>query len=132
MADTTLPIDVLGKAGVPVAQATQDDVSLLYLQDPKQTNVAVSALQDFQKNGTIPAYQQGTQVNVEASEVIDKILAGPSLVAAGFGDPSKDSTTPNIIVTLKPGFIWVGNPQEFHLQAGRARGVRSRMIRMSR
>ena len=113
MADTTLPIDVLGKAGVPVAQATQDDVSLLYLQDPKQTNVAVSALQDFQKNGTITAYQQGTQVSVKASQVIDKILAGPSLIAAGFGDPSKDSTTPNIIVTLKPGFIWVGNPKNF-------------------
>ena len=113
MADTTLPMDVLGKAGVPVAQATQDDVSLLYLQDPKQTDVAVSALQDFQKNGTITAYQQGTQVNVKANKVIDQILWGPALVAAGFGDPSKDGTTPNIIVTLKPGFIWVGNPKNF-------------------
>ena len=86
MADSTLPRRAQ-KAGVPVAQATQDDVSLIYLQDPKQTDVAVAALQDFQKNGTIAAYQQGTQVTVKASQVIDKILSGPSLIAAGFGDP---------------------------------------------
>ena len=108
MADTTLP-NVISSAGVPVAQATQDDVSLLYLQDPKQTNVAVAALQNFQSTGTLDVYQQGTHLKLAASKVIDKILAGPSLIAAGFGDPSKDGTTPNIIVTLKPGFIWVGN-----------------------
>src|SRR5271157_1132076 len=108
MADNTLP-DLLSKAGAPVAFTVQDDVSLLYLQDPKQTNVAVAALQNFQSTGTLDVYQQGTHFKLAASKVIDKILAGPSLVAAGFGDPSKDSTTPNIIVTLKPGFIWVGN-----------------------
>ena len=36
-------------AGAPVAQATQDDVSLLYLQDPNQTQTAVAALQNFQR-----------------------------------------------------------------------------------
>src|SRR5271157_2578811 len=112
MADSTLP-DLLSKAGAPVAFTVQDDVSLLYLQDPKQTSIAVSALQNFQKTGTLDVYQQGTKVHLAASKVIDKILSGPSLVAAGFGDPSKDSTTPNIIVTLKPGFIWVGNPKNF-------------------
>ena len=46
MADSTLPT-LLQNAGIPVAQATQDDVSLLYLQDPKQTNLAASTLQHF-------------------------------------------------------------------------------------
>jgi acid phosphatase len=112
MSDKTLP-DVIEKAGVPVAQATQDDVSLIYLQDQKQTGAAVSALQDFRKNGTIDVNDQGTHVTLKASQVIDKILAGSSLTGAGFGDPSKDSTTPDIIVTLKPGFIWVGHPNNF-------------------
>src|SRR5262249_10121644 len=112
MADSTLP-DVLTKAGVPVAQATQDDVSLLYLKNPKQTGAAVAALKAFQDNAKIDVYFQGTHVKVKANQILDQILSGPSLVKAGFGDPSKDSTTPNNIVTLKPGYIWVGNPQHF-------------------
>src|SRR5262249_55566 len=63
MADSTLP-DLLQKAGAPVAQATQDDVSLLYLQDPKKTATAVAALKDFQKNDSIDVYFQGTHVKV--------------------------------------------------------------------
>ena len=112
MADSTLPT-LLQNAGIPVAHATQDDVSLLYLQDPKQTNLAASTLQHFVDTGTLDVYQQGTHFKLPANQVIDKILSGPSLIAAGFGDPSKDSTTPNIIVTLKPSFIWVGNPKNF-------------------
>ena len=112
MADSTLP-DVIKNAGVPVAQATQDDVSLIYLQDPKQTAVAVAALKDFQNNATIDVYFQGTKVTLKASQIIDQILSGSDLVNAGFGNPNLDSTTPDIIVTLKPGYIWVGNPQNF-------------------
>src|SRR5262249_23594770 len=67
------------------------------------------ALQNFKPIVTIDVYQSNAPVKVPASKIIDQILSGPSLVAAGYGDPSKDSTTPNIIVTLKPGYIWVGN-----------------------
>src|SRR5262249_53627768 len=52
MADSTLP-DLLAKAGAPVAQATQDDVSLIWLQKQADTGKAVTALQNFVKNGKI-------------------------------------------------------------------------------
>ncbi|MBV8232094.1 MAG: alkaline phosphatase family protein, partial [Planctomycetaceae bacterium] len=111
MADSTLP-NLLSQAGAPVAQATQDDVSLLWLKDQGQTSKAVQALQNFLATGTIDVYGPGPQhLQLKASQVIDKILSGPNLVSAGLGNPAQSSTTPDIIVTLKPGFIWVsGNP----------------------
>jgi YVTN family beta-propeller protein len=112
MADSTLP-DLLSKAGAPVAFAVQDDVSLIYLQNQAQTQTAVTALQNFVKNGKIDVYFQGQKVTLNASQVIDKILSGPDLVNAGLGNPATNSTTPDIIVTLKQGYIWVGNPQKF-------------------
>ena len=107
--DSTLP-DLLAAAGAPVAQATQDDVSLIYLQDQSKTSTAVAALENFKNTGTIDAYFQGVKQTLPASQVINQILSGPSLAQYGLGNPLKDSTTPDIIVTLKPGYIWVGNP----------------------
>lgn len=52
MADSTIP-DLLTGAGVKVAQATQDDVSLLWLSDQAQTGQAVQALQNFKDTGSI-------------------------------------------------------------------------------
>src|SRR5262249_42848953 len=50
-------------------------------------------------------------VVIPASQIIDKILSGPGLVQAGLGNPATGSTTPDIIVTLMPGYLWVGgNP----------------------
>jgi hypothetical protein len=112
MFDSTLP-DLLNNAGAPVAQATQDDVSLIWLQDQSKTQTAVQALQNFVNTGTIDVYLQGVKSTVPVSQVIDKILSGPDLVSGGFGNPATDSTTPDIIVTLKPGFIWVGNATHF-------------------
>jgi YVTN family beta-propeller protein len=110
MSDQTLP-GVLGKAGAPVAFAVQDDVSLIYLQDQATTAKGVAALQNFVKTGKIDVFFQGQKVTLKASQVIDKILSGADLVNSGFGNPAHDSTTPDIIVTLKPGYLWVsGNP----------------------
>ena len=122
MADSTLP-NLLAQAGTPVAQATQDDISLLYLKDPNQTAAAAATLENFQKTGTLDVYQQGAHVKLPANQVIDKVLWGQSLIDAGYGDPSKDATTPNIIVTLKPGFIWVGNPSNFTYKRAEHGGV---------
>jgi YVTN family beta-propeller protein len=112
MADSTLPT-LLNNAGATVAQATQDDVSLIWLKDQSKTQTAVAGLQNFVKNGKISVYFQGAKTTLKASQVIDNILYGSSLVAAGLGDPAKDSSTPDIIVTLKQGYIWVGNPLKF-------------------
>ncbi len=116
MKDSTLP-DLLSKAGAPVAQATQDDVSLIWLQNQSTTDKAVAALQAFKQTGTIDVYFQGVAQTLPANQIIDKILWGPSLVAAGLGNPATDSTTPDIIVTLKPGYIWVGNVLNQHKRA---------------
>jgi YVTN family beta-propeller protein len=115
MADSTLP-NLVATAGAPVAQATQDDVSLLWLQDQSRTPAAVQALQDFQKHGSIDVYFQGNKMTLPASQVINQILYGSGLVQAGLGNPATDSTTPDIIVTLRPGYIWVGNPQHFNFK----------------
>jgi YVTN family beta-propeller protein len=112
MADSTVP-GILNAAGATVAQATQDNVSLIWLKDQSTTAAGVAALQNFVKTGKIAVYFQGTKVTLKASQVIDKILSGADLVKAGLGDPAKDSSTPDIIVTLKPGYIWVGNPLHF-------------------
>lgn len=112
MADSTFP-DVLSKAGVSTAFSVSDDVSLIYLQDQSQTAAAAQALQTFKDTGSINVYYQGQLVVLPASKVIDQILWGKSLQKAGLGNPAKDSTTPDIIVTLKPGFIEVGNPLHF-------------------
>jgi YVTN family beta-propeller protein len=115
MKDSTIP-DLLNAAGAPVAQATQDDVSLIWLQNQADTQKAVNALKAFvdpKNHHTITVYFQGAKTTLAANQVINKILSGPDLVAAGLGDPAKDATTPDIIVTLKPGYIWVGNPLHF-------------------
>jgi hypothetical protein len=112
MADSTLP-NVLSQAGTPEAFSVQDDVSLIYLQNQSQTQAATQALQTFKSTGSINVYFQGQLVNVPASKVINQILSGKDLVKAGLGNPATDSTTPDIIVTLNPGYIWVGNPLKF-------------------
>jgi phospholipase C len=112
MADSTLP-GVLTNAGVGLGQVTQDDVSLIWLSDQSQTSQAVTALQNFKKNGSIDVYYQGVKTTLPASQIIDKILSGSDLTDAGLGDPATNSRTPDIIVTLKPGFIWVGHPTRF-------------------
>jgi hypothetical protein len=116
MKDNTLP-DLLAGAGAPVAQATQDNVSLIWLQDQATTAKAVAALKHLKDTGTISVSFQGVAQTLQASQIIDQILAGPDLVKAGLGNPATDSTTPDIIVTLKPGYIWVGNVLSQHKRA---------------
>jgi acid phosphatase len=108
MADNQIPNVI----GANLAQATQDDVSLLWLKDQSQTQQAVDALTNFQATGFVTGNDANNNpVRLPASQVIDKILSGSALAQYKLGDPSQNSRTPDIIVTLKPGFIWVGNPK---------------------
>jgi hypothetical protein len=116
MKSNTLP-GLLTAAGVDVAQATEDDVSLIWLKDQAQTAKAVTALEKFKQTGTINVFFQGAPQTLPASQIIDQILSGPALEQSGLGNPATDSTTPDIIVTLKPGFIWVGNTSNQHKRA---------------
>jgi hypothetical protein len=85
------------------------------LQKQSDTAAAVQTLKNFQLNGKINVFFSSNPADppvvLPASQIIDKILSGKDLANAGLGNPAKDSTTPDIIVTLKQGFIWVGgNP----------------------
>jgi arylsulfatase A-like enzyme len=115
---------VLGKAPtpIPVAQATEDDVSLLWLQNQSQTFDAVAALQAYKATGTINVFFQGVPVTLPVSQVIKQIIADTpnadaSLGSFHLGNPATDSTTPDIVVTLQPGYIWVGNVNNKHKRA---------------
>ena len=82
----TIP-DALTAAGVEVLQATQDDVSLLWLADPTQGAKA---------RAIIAGLPQGAG--------IDQVLDGTD-----FGDPATDNRTPDLVVQLKPGYLYDGN-----------------------
>jgi arylsulfatase A-like enzyme len=114
----TLP-NLLGNDGINVAQATEDDVSLLWLQDQTQTKAAVDSLQTFKATGTIDVTFQGVTQTLPASQIINQIIADTpnadaSLGSYKLGNPATDNTTPDIVVTLQPGFIWVGNVNNKH------------------
>jgi hypothetical protein len=83
----------------------------------KRTAAAVKILTDFQQNGSIDVFFQGVPQQLPASQIIDKILFGQGLVDAHLGNPATNSTTPDIVVTLKPGYIWVGNVNNQHKNA---------------
>jgi len=71
-----------------LAQAKQDDVSLLWLNDQSKVNAVVAEL----------------KAN-KAQAHIDRILSGHSLTKL-FNDPTTDSRAPDIIVLPEPGVIY--------------------------
>ena len=82
---------VLTAAGVGVAQNTEDDMSLIWLSDQHQTAAAVAALE---------ANRAGSN-----SARIQTIYSGDAL-ADRWGDPSKNTRTPDVIVQPIPGTIY--------------------------
>jgi hypothetical protein len=88
------PSQILSSSGVgpgfPVAQADEDDVSMLWLTDQSQTAASVATL-----SANESLFGQG------------EIFSGPSLDLQ-FNDPLTDSRTPDIIVTPNVGVIYTG------------------------
>jgi hypothetical protein len=88
------PSQILSPAGVgpglPVAQADEDDISMLWLTDQSQTENFVTTLAANEN-----LFGQG------------EIFAGQSL-ALQFNDPLVDSRTPDIIVAPNVGVIYTG------------------------
>ncbi len=91
----------LAGLGINVAQATQDDVALLWLKDQSQAPEA-TALLNVLKQYSNPG--------------IDQVYSGDSLSQIGFGNPS-DGRTPDIAVKLQSGVVLVGNPAKPSKQA---------------
>jgi len=92
----------LEASGIKVAQATQDDIALLWLADPSQADAATQIINQIKQSSANPGVAQ--------------VFSGDRLTDAGFGSPS-DGRTPNLIVQLDPGVVLVGNPAKPSKQA---------------
>jgi hypothetical protein len=86
---------VLSDAGVTLPdQTTDDDVSLMWYQNPANVAPAVAAFQTDQSSANTARIQT--------------LYSGASLEAM-FGDPAKDPRTPDIIIQPIPGSIYSGS-----------------------
>jgi arylsulfatase A-like enzyme len=83
--------NVLGAAGVAIAQNTTDDIALVWLRDQHQTAAAVAALQADLRGANTARIQD--------------VIAGDTL-ADRFGDPRTNTRTPDLIVQPEPGTIY--------------------------
>jgi hypothetical protein len=111
------PSQVLSPSGVgpglPVVQADEDDVSLLWIGDQTQTTADVLTLA---ANESI--YGQG------------EIFAGPMLDLI-FNDPLVDSRTPDIVVAPNVGVIYTGHKAKVAEHGGFANDDRNVMLLVS-
>jgi len=113
------PSQILSPAGVgpglPVAQADEDDVSLLWLTDQSQTESAALTL-GLLANENL--FGQG------------EIFACPSLTLQ-FNDPLTDSRTPDIIVTPNVGVVYTGGTKKVAEHGGFAYDDRNVLLIVS-
>ena len=100
--DVVDPVDLLQNGGVPVAQETADDISLLWLADQTKLESALVLLE---------ADQAGNNTTR-----IQKIYSGGELKAR-FGDPAL-GRTPDIIIQPIPGTIYSGSAKKIAEHGG--------------
>jgi arylsulfatase A-like enzyme len=91
------PGDILGSL---VAQATEDDISLLWLSDQSQTRSAITTL----------------EANA-AKAAIAEIFAGRAL-SSTFNDPLTDSRVPDVIVSPNVGVVYTGGKKKIAEHGG--------------
>jgi arylsulfatase A-like enzyme len=99
--------------GLPVAQADEDDVSLIWLTDQSQTQSSVATL--------------AANENLFGA---GEISAGPSLTLQ-FNDPLTDSRTPDIIVAPNVGVIYTGGMKKVAEHGGFAYDDRNVLLLVS-
>jgi len=100
--DVVDPIDLLQNGGVPVAQETADDISLIWLGDQTQLKSALALLE---------ADQAGNNTTR-----IQKIYSGQALKEK-FGDPAL-GRAPDIIIQPIPGTIYSGSAKKIAEHGG--------------
>ena len=100
--DVVDPIDLLQNGGVPVAQETADDISLIWLADQTKLKSALAILE---------ADQAGNNTSR-----IQKIYSGEALKEK-FGDPAQ-GRAPDIIIQPIPGTIYSGSAKKIAEHGG--------------
>jgi len=99
--------------GLPVAQADEDDISMLWLTDQSQTESSVATLAAYES-----LFGQG------------EIFSGPSLTLQ-FNDPLTDSRTPDIIVAPNVGVVYTGGKAKVSEHGGFAYDDRNVLLIVS-
>jgi hypothetical protein len=99
--------------GLPVAQADEDDISMLWLTDQSQTESSVATLAANES-----LFGQG------------EIFSGPSLTLQ-FNDPLTDSRTPDIIVAPNVGVVYTGGKAKVSEHGGFAYDDRNVLLIVS-
>lgn len=111
------PSQILSPGGIgfgfPVAQADEDDISLLWLSDQSQTLSSVATLMANES-----LFGQG------------EIFSGPSLTLQ-FSDPLTDSRTPDIIVAPNVGVVYTGGTKKVAEHGGLAYDDRNVLLIVS-
>ncbi len=111
------PSQILSPAGVgpglPVAQADEDDISMIWLSDQSQTAASVATL-----SANEDLFGQG------------EIFAGTSLMLQ-FNNPLTDSRTPDIVVAPNVGVIYTGGTGKVAEHGGFAYDDRNVMLIVS-
>ena len=93
--------DGLTAAGITIAHETSDTADFFWLADQKQTLDAVNVIKAIQTaNPTI------------IKNIYYQVGAHHGLTDAGFGDPTKDDRTPDIIVETYPGNIFTSSKKK--------------------
>ena len=95
--------DVLGDAQINIAQATEDDVALIWLANSNDRKKAVEVLEESVAAGN-PAH-------------IATIIRGEAL-RERFGDPKTDTRTPDLIVQPIAGVIYSGSKKKIAEHGG--------------
>ena len=94
------PSKLLASAGFDVANADEDDLSLIWLSKPAQTADATKYLDTQQAN-----FGRGVVYSGEALKQI-------------FNDPAKDSRAPDIFVESTPGVVYTGGSKKVSEHGG--------------
>ena len=97
------PTTITNLTKVPVEWQTSDDIALIFLNKTADTATAAANLKASAAKGEIM-----------------NVISGAELITAGYGDPSKDPSVPDIIVQPRLGVIYTNSKKKIAEHGGLA------------
>lgn len=112
--DNLIPDAINFHLGDPdaVSQATQDDVSLVWLQDQSKISDVTRYLRSLRKLPLCTGTSSGSTTSAPTCNPgIANVYSGDKAYQLGLApSPNPDNRTPDVFVQVLPGYIFVGNP----------------------
>ncbi len=95
-----------------VSQATQDDVSLIWLKDQSKISDVTQYLRSLRKLPLCTGTSSGSTTSAPTCNPgINNVYSGAKAHQLGLApSPNPDNRTPDVFVQTLPGYIFVGNP----------------------